>query len=434
MFIFYGLGTEKIQGENIENDWEVINRGVAFIEEEEVVNNGSEIVEMEEIFDLGKYNLGGVMGVVRAHEGGYIVVTAKDINPPSKEEYWVLKNKNKMLISEITEEGDLLWVRIYGYKGMKRNFCEEIKGTSDGGYIIVGECSEGMFSDDLTELLVVKLDEEGNVEWDKVWGPNKGERSGIHGVGIMEVEGGYIVVSTNTCGGRFSKDKRHYYVMGLNNEGKIGWRKDLLEEDEYRYFRMKSTYLNNQREANVILGQKRNNFLYIKIDKNNGKIKKETNYNLEFNNRQFYFYKVYLVEMNDMKRLIVGVITDEEVRKDGIFVMKEDEDKGAEWFKIFWNGNNRFKYNGIVRVGDEYVIYGKLYYDWWDVAPSMFMIKIDKEGNIIGRNIFDKGNYSNEIDWMGVDSKGRLVGMFYWAGEENGEYKAYEKLERVIFR
>ena len=47
MFIFYGLGTEKIQRENIENDWEVINRGVAFIEEEEVVNNGSEIIENE---------------------------------------------------------------------------------------------------------------------------------------------------------------------------------------------------------------------------------------------------------------------------------------------------------------------------------------------------------------------------------------------------
>ena len=434
MFIFYGLGTEKIQGENIENDWEVINREVVSIKEEEVVNNGSEIVEMEEIVDLGKYRLGGVMGAIRAHGGGYIVVTAKDINPPSKKEYWVLKNKNKMLISRVTEEGELLWVRIYGYKGMKRNFCEEVKSTSDGGYIMVGECSEGMFSDDLTELLVVKMDKEGNVEWDKVWGPDEGERSSINGVGIMEVEGGYIVVSTNTWGGMDSNDKEHYYVMRLNNKGEMVWRKDLNKNNRQPYYEINNAYSNSKNDILVYFNKIENNFLYIEIDNNDGKIKKEINYNLEFNNRQFYFYKVYLVEMNDVKRLIVGVITDEKVRKDGIFVMKEDKDKGAEWFKIFWNGNNRFKYNGIVRVGEEYVIYGKLYYDWWDIASSMFMIRIDSKGNIIGRNIFDKGKSSNEIDWMGVDSKGRLMGIFYWAGEEDGEYKSYEKLERVSIR
>ncbi len=45
MFVLIRFGVIKIDGENIENDWEVINRGVAFMEEEEVVNNGSEIIE-----------------------------------------------------------------------------------------------------------------------------------------------------------------------------------------------------------------------------------------------------------------------------------------------------------------------------------------------------------------------------------------------------
>ena len=61
--------------------------------------------------------------------------------------------------------GYSLWARVYGGPGDDFNY--EFKRTSDGGYIIVGQTFSFGAGDG--DLLVMKLDSQGNIQWQKTY-------------------------------------------------------------------------------------------------------------------------------------------------------------------------------------------------------------------------------------------------------------------------
>jgi len=422
----------EVKADEIKDTYMVEDRNIERIDNLVLINNGSKVVEMENIFDIYKNELGGVFSVVKAHSGGYLFVTAKVVDPLPKETPAHLR-RYKIKITKVSEEGKLMWSRIYGYRGMNRNNCKEVKRTKDGGYIIVGECSEGMSSDDLHKLMVVKLNGRGVVEWEKIWSPDEGESSSLWGVSVMEVKGGYVVVSTNTWGGISSKDKEHNYVMKLDGNGVRKWRRDLNDKGKY-YYSINRGYINSLGNIVILLSKIENSFVYVEMGVKKGEIKREISYNLDQKYGELSFYEVDVLEINKGSKIIAGQISDDKKRKEGIFVMKEEEGKGDKSFRIFWNGNNECIYRGIIEdKEDNYIIYGRLDYDWRDMSNSIFMIRLNGNGIVKGMHIFDIGNDWNDVYWMGLDNEGELVGVFDWS-TDNGGYNEYGVLAKVRFR
>ncbi|MHC4278882.1 MAG: hypothetical protein ACYSUJ_01840, partial [Planctomycetota bacterium] len=86
--------------------------------------------------------------------------------------------------------------------------------TSDGGYIMTGESSEGRGGSD---ILVVKTDEKGDLQWQKVVGL-KGKRD--YGNFVTEVSDGFLV-----AGALHDTESQKRVLLKFNSDGEIAWQK-----------------------------------------------------------------------------------------------------------------------------------------------------------------------------------------------------------------
>jgi hypothetical protein len=105
------------------------------------------------------------------------------------------------------------------FKGQGTNTEEHVhegKQTSDGGYIAIGH---GIESSDADDMLIIKVDENGNFEWKQEFGI-----SGRKGAGycVDEVSGGYVV-----GGAIFNPDSQRTqrFLAKLDLPGNIVWEK-----------------------------------------------------------------------------------------------------------------------------------------------------------------------------------------------------------------
>ncbi len=123
--------------------------------------------------------------------------------------------------------GQIEWQKCLGGSGFDEAW--EVKQTPDGGYIVVGisDSADGdlTVNNGLEDIWIVKLDASGTLEWQRSFGGSGPEE----GKGIVCTnDGGYII-----AGESFSNDGdvpvllggEDYWVLKLNSEGKIEWQR-----------------------------------------------------------------------------------------------------------------------------------------------------------------------------------------------------------------
>jgi uncharacterized delta-60 repeat protein len=141
-------------------------------------------------------------------DGGYILAGWTESFGVVDFDVWVLKLDSFGLIE---------WERTYG--GSEDDWAFFIQQTSDGGYIVAG-CTES-FGAGLWDYWVLKLESDGDIEWEKTYGTADDYESPRS---IQQTsDGGYIV------GGWINKDPNTYYydywILKLESDGDIEWEK-----------------------------------------------------------------------------------------------------------------------------------------------------------------------------------------------------------------
>ncbi|MEO1513470.1 MAG: T9SS type A sorting domain-containing protein [Bacteroidota bacterium] len=113
--------------------------------------------------------------------------------------------------------GTQVWAEVYD-KDDQNLFFNKIKQTSDGGYIICGYISGEGFGNDYH---VVKMDVDGNIEWEQTYGGLNNEI----GVAIEILEDGSYVLA----GDKQQSDQGPYGIelIGLDPLGLIKWQTDI---------------------------------------------------------------------------------------------------------------------------------------------------------------------------------------------------------------
>ncbi len=107
--------------------------------------------------------------------------------------------------------GNAIWSNIY--EGSWQSECYDIQATPDGGFILTG--TETSFQTD-SDLLIIKLDANGNLIWKKIYGTVDAEQ----GESIQQLQdGGYIIagMSSHGAGGY------DMYVVKTNSTGDSLW-------------------------------------------------------------------------------------------------------------------------------------------------------------------------------------------------------------------
>lgn len=179
--------------------------------------------EWQKAFPLGDAVF--CQGIDLTDDGGYIIG-----NSDAQSIYGALK---------ISSTGGFLWQKGYSGRG-PITFMTNIKKTSDSGYIITGfsdsnaggaksEDSKGSF-----DYWILKIDQNGEKEWDKTIGGSSGESCYNT---LESMEGGYFVTgfSSSNISGDKTEDSNglaDYWIIKLNDLGIVEWQNTMGGEND----------------------------------------------------------------------------------------------------------------------------------------------------------------------------------------------------------
>ncbi|UUX91879.1 6-bladed beta-propeller [Methanoplanus endosymbiosus] len=175
---------------------------------------------------LGGSNWDEGRSISQTSNGGYIATgftcsTDGDVSGNhGYRDLWVVR---------LSDEGTLMWQRCFG--GNSTDSGQSISRTSDGGYIVAGytKSDDGDVSGNhgLIDVWVVKMSENGTLEWQKcLGGSNYDESFSIH----QTSDGGYIVGGyTKSDDGDVSGNHGSVdvWVVRLSENGTLKWQKCL---------------------------------------------------------------------------------------------------------------------------------------------------------------------------------------------------------------
>jgi len=176
---------------------------------------------------LGGAQAESAYSVQQTSDGGYIVAGYTNSNNGDvsglhgESDFWVVK---------LSAIGSLEWQKTLG--GSNEDVARSIRQTSDGGYIISGWTfstdGDVTFNHGYSDVWVVKLNEFGDIQWQKSYGGGTGNDQSRC---IRQTsDGGYILTGeTDSSDGDISgyHGGNDIWVLKLNNSGIIEWQKAL---------------------------------------------------------------------------------------------------------------------------------------------------------------------------------------------------------------
>ena len=126
--------------------------------------------------------------------------------------------KSDLWLLKLNNEGNIVWDKTFGGSNHDAGAC--VLETSDGGFMIVGRTQS--FGNGGKDIWLIKTDSEGNKEWSKTYG-SKGLDEGSY---IIETNNGnYIVTGNFSPGNSTSTVGSDIFVMMVNNTGDRIWSK-----------------------------------------------------------------------------------------------------------------------------------------------------------------------------------------------------------------
>jgi len=166
------------------------------------------------------------LSIQQTSDGGYIVAGETYSNNGNVsgnhggEDAWIVK---------LDRDGNIQWQKSLG--GSNDDWAKSIQQTSDGGYIVAGrtKSNDGDVSENHggKDAWIVKLDSSGNIEWQKALGGSSYDVA----LSIQQTsDGGYIVAGyTESNDGDVSENHGWYdcWIVKLDKDGNIEWQKSL---------------------------------------------------------------------------------------------------------------------------------------------------------------------------------------------------------------
>lgn len=139
--------------------------------------------------------------IIKTFDGKFLIV-GNTLSYGSSGDIYLLK---------VDGDGNLLWQRNYG--GDKEDYANDIKETSDGGFIIVGATRS--FGSLGLGIYLVKVDFDGNSVWQKVY---DGEGDDEANTVILMEDGGFLVGGYTRSWGAQQSDA---IILRLNSKGEL---------------------------------------------------------------------------------------------------------------------------------------------------------------------------------------------------------------------
>ncbi|UCB59169.1 MAG: hypothetical protein JSV67_02400 [Thermoplasmatales archaeon] len=351
---------------------------------------------------------------------------------------WIISSDGKYhdsWIIKTDEYGVEIWNNTFGGIYIDYSYSNIVE-TSDDGYLLSGfSNSYGDFDGD---LWVLKIDGNGNEEWNKTFGGAKRD----YGVDIINAhDGGYIILGNTFSYGEGDSD---CWIIKIDDNGNEQWSKTFGDNFYNNVRRIRKTgdggYIVVGTSFYVIDAE----FDYFYLDFDIWVFKIDLLGNLKWEttigDRFVEEFANSIQPSSDSGFLISGMMIDKSNGKTDGLLMKIDGNGCVEWKNIFGGLKHEDTFKVIQTENDDYVVfgytnsYGEGDYDAWIIKFSYFENERPHTPNkpigpLAGR-IMDYCDYS----CIGTEPEGQeIYYLFNWGdGYDSGWLGPYDSGESCI--
>jgi DNA replication initiation complex subunit (GINS family) len=160
--------------------------------------------------------------IIQTKDGGYAVVGKT--NSFGAENISIYgRIADDVYVVKLDDSGNIQWTRTIGGKFDDVGY--SIIQTKDGGYAVAGVTAS--FSTGYGDVYIVKLDGLGNIQWTRTIGGSNGDDFGCSI--IQTIDGGYAVGGWTAC---FGAGKTDVYIVKLDGDGNIQWTRTIGGEQD----------------------------------------------------------------------------------------------------------------------------------------------------------------------------------------------------------
>ncbi len=253
-----------------------------------------------------------------------------------------------ILVMKIDKEGNPIWQKAYGSWWNETEF-PSIAPTKDNGVIVAGE-SVSFFIREISGW-IFELDKDGNIKWQKVYTNKKHWKWGLGSPDkiIATSDGGYIITGWVSMKNEFRSGA--LWVAKLNANGNIQW--------------SKGYWLGNGEEGNNI------------------------------------------IETKDGGYLVVGVTGMNKRAKEDIWILKLDANGNIIWQKLYYADEDDYASCIVALSDDSFIVGGST--NSFGRGRDILLFKIDNSGNIIWQKIFGDEIGYDAITAIVIGSKGEYI-------------------------
>ena len=176
-------------------------------------------IEWERSYGGANYDRGYC--IEQTSDGGYIIAGSTQIDGGTLS--YIVGNTD-VWVGKINSLGDIEWVKTFDNSGREEALA--VKQTSDGGFILVGYYSSATNSNynhpfHEEDVLVIKIDANGNLEWQNTYGGNLKDRANAVEIGP---DGTYMVLGytySNDGDVKGLKGQNDVWLVNLDLNGNI---------------------------------------------------------------------------------------------------------------------------------------------------------------------------------------------------------------------
>ncbi len=273
--------------------------------------------------------------------------------------------------------GNIKWAKTYSEKG--RIFKDErvfyVQKTNDEGFIVAGYTYPSEFG--RYDVLLIKMDTIGNIKWSKIYG---GENLDIAHLVQNTKDKGYILVG---CTESFGAGNKDILLIKIDGNGNIEWAKTYGgKKDEEGYF-IQQTSDNGYIIVGYTtsFGAGASDILLIRIDFN-GNIKWAKTYG-----GKNYDYAFSVQHTPDEGFIVVGYTESFGAGSKDIFLIKTDADGNIKWTKTFGGKGNDYAYSVHQTKDDGFIIAGYTN-SFGNISGDIILIKTKKSGDVEWSKIY----------------------------------------------
>ena len=328
-------------------------------------------------------------------DNGIILTGSQQPIIGSQKDLWAIKTDNI---------GFSKWDKKFG--GSRDEEGRDVISTSDGGFLFIGYTWS--FGNE-QQVYAIKTDHHGNLEWEKSYGGTMWEV----GSSVVELnEGGYAITGFSNSPG-ISSGNTDVLLLKINSNGDIIWLK-AYGNNEYPNHERGNDLVELNDGSMMIVGSRdrytsgSKNIIILRIDKFGNKIWEKELLGNDLSSEIGYS----ITETLDGSFYICSSVNSEhslEVYKPNI--TKIDRNGNIDWNRTFDSrGKHYHQYRAIVSEENEiYIVGSSINEDSYKNKSNAFVLKIDENGQILSSLPIGT---EDEDDWgwsIDINRNGNIV-------------------------